>query len=509
MKTFKRILSIVLVLVMTATAVPAFISFSPKAEARTTFRGTTYITKEDLESGYINLGSYPQSQVTDSSLLSTLGTKMPSLDTSAWISYGYYSGDGDYGSMKQDVAMVYTDVEYNSAKYRCVIFTGYRPKYTTKEANSDNSDQDNNGYTLGVYWFKFEPIKWRVLDKDTGLILCENIIDSQAYCNTVYVTKEQFAGTYTTEYKYSYYSDAAHNYKQNEYATSSIRAWLNNDFYNTAFSAADKTAIATSKIDDFGYECNTNLYEEGKYLSDKIFLLGQTEAFTRSYGFKDTSTGPDEANYDSAKAAKSTDYAKCQGIEVNDNDRSTYYGNSGWLLRTASPDSKNYYGSNTYVINSSGGMISPGFLYSTSFGVRPCLKINLHTHDYTAREEVKDPATHLNYGIKFSYCVCNKYIPQRISKLPEHTYKVTDSLEPTCTEDGWKIHACACGDKYTETIPAGHEFEGNNAACENCDYVCSCNCHKTGISKFFFSIALFFQKLFGNNKDCACGRNHY
>lgn len=508
MKTFKRILSIVLVLVMTATAVPAFIGFSPKAEARTTVRGTIYITKEDLESGYINLGSYPQSQVTDSSLLSTLGTKMPGLNTSAWISYGYYSGDGDYGSMKQDVAMQYTDVEYNSAKYRCVIFSYYRPRYTINEANKDNSYQDNNNYTLGVYWFKFEPLKWRVLDKDTGLIMCENIIDSQAYCNTVYVTVEQFAGTYGTENKHSYYSDAAHNYKQNEYAKSSIRAWLNNDFYNTAFSAADKTAIATSKIADFGYECNTSLYEEGKYLSDKIFLLGQTEAFTSSYGFKNTSTGPDEANHDSAKAAKSTDYAKCQGIEVNDNDCSSYYGNSAWLLRTASPDSKNYYGSSTYIINSSGGMTTPGLLYSTSWGIRPCLKINLHTHAYTAIEDIILEATHLSEGYKCCYCICGAGKVQKIDKTSEHTY-IPSTKEATCTEDGLITYTCACGDKYTVTISAGHKFEGNNADCENCDYVCSCNCHKTGISKFFFSIALFFQKLFGNNKVCTCGRNHY
>ena len=38
---------------------------------------------------------------------------------------------------------------------------------------------------------------------------------------------------------------------------------------------------------------------------------------------------------------------------------------------------------------------------------------------------------------------------------------------------------------------------------------CNCNCHKSGISKFFFDFALFFQKLFGANKDCACGVAHY
>lgn len=37
---------------------------------------------------------------------------------------------------------------------------------------------------------------------------------------------------------------------------------------------------------------------------------------------------------------------------------------------------------------------------------------------------------------------------------------------------------------------------------------CSCNCHKGGISGFFFKIINFFEKLFGKNKVCACGVKH-
>ena len=37
---------------------------------------------------------------------------------------------------------------------------------------------------------------------------------------------------------------------------------------------------------------------------------------------------------------------------------------------------------------------------------------------------------------------------------------------------------------------------------------CSCNCHKGGIGGFFFKILNFFQKLFGQNKVCACGVKH-
>ena len=38
---------------------------------------------------------------------------------------------------------------------------------------------------------------------------------------------------------------------------------------------------------------------------------------------------------------------------------------------------------------------------------------------------------------------------------------------------------------------------------------CTCNCHKDGISKFFFDFALFFQKIFRLNSVCKCGVRHY
>ena len=37
---------------------------------------------------------------------------------------------------------------------------------------------------------------------------------------------------------------------------------------------------------------------------------------------------------------------------------------------------------------------------------------------------------------------------------------------------------------------------------------CECKCHQGGIAGFFFKIVLFFQKLFGNNLECFCGKKH-
>ena len=130
--------------------------FTPKAEAA----GKTYKVGDIVE-----FGSYPQSRITNSSLVSALNKVSKN-----WVSYGYYSGTGDYGTMVQGNWMKYADFTYNGTKYRAVTFSQYRPMETIGASSSDNTYQDDNGYTPNnTYYFKYEPLKWRVLDSKTGL----------------------------------------------------------------------------------------------------------------------------------------------------------------------------------------------------------------------------------------------------------------------------------------------------------------------------------------------------
>ncbi len=47
-----------------------------------------------------------------------------------------------------------------------------------------------------------------------------------------------------------------------------------------------------------------------------------------------------------------------------------------------------------------------------------------------------------------------------VYKLHPHSYKIVDSMEPTCTLGGHTTYECWCGDDYTESIePTGHEYE--------------------------------------------------
>lgn len=339
---FKSLLALTLALIMALGVAPiselAGVDraslFAPKAEAE----GKTYKVGDIIE-----FGSYPQSKVTDSSLVSALNKA-----SKKWVSYGYYSGDGSYGSMKPGNWMEYADFTYNGTKYRAVTFFQYRPYWTIDASSSGNSYQDDNGYTTNnVYYFKYEPLKWRVLDPSTGLVLCESVIDSRAYSNTIYSDNS------------SCWNDAEHTHYANDYTTSSIRAWLNDDFYNTAFSPSQKASILTSKLDNKASCIDCSEYDS-KTTYDKVFLLSWSEMQNTAYGFSATQS------FVSARQAKGTDYAKCQGLWVYQVDEC-----SNQCLRSAGDHS--FW---VCTVGTGGDLYVSGDVYEASSGVRPALKIS-------------------------------------------------------------------------------------------------------------------------------------
>lgn len=281
-KNLKKILCILLVVIMCLTSAPlsSFVRIDFKVMAA---------------GDIIEFGSYPQSEVKDEALIAELNALAPSWDD--WISYDYYSGDGNYGSMVQGDWMRYIDRELDfdkngvKEKYRGVKFTQYRP-YSSYDTSS-SSTHKNNGFELNkTYWFKFESIKWKILDTSTGLVVSEKAIDSQAFSDLAFQKGSKI------------YNDAEYNNYISDYNTSSIRSWLNNTFYLTSFSPAEREKII--KSDDF------------------VTLLSRSDICNSKYGFSSS-----YSSYDSARIAKCSDYAKIQGCGV-------YSGNAvHWYLKTA------------------------------------------------------------------------------------------------------------------------------------------------------------------------------
>lgn len=264
--------------------------------------------------------------------------------------------------------MWYKDIAYGGAKYRGVYFTSYRPYWCSNSSSADNTCQDDNGYTTGTrYWFKYEPLKWRVLTKQNGkaFLLCDVAIDSQAYQNTYTYDSS------TSEY-YNNNASAPSGTYANNYEYSTIRAWLNNNFYNTAFSAAQQALIQTTVVNNGARSTNpnnnatefnggTNTYACSN-TNDKIFLLSQQEITNSAYGFN-----TDPSAYDTARRFKCTDYAKVQGC--CDFTSSSYLGNCVFWLRSP------YccYSPNAWNVSDDGHSDYCNNAAHTSIGVLPAL----------------------------------------------------------------------------------------------------------------------------------------
>ena len=261
----------------------------------------------------VTLGTYPKTLEDDSQIIADLNTLAGTLPTSEnshnWIDYGEC-----YDKGVLDSYMWYIDIDsdndgYND--YRGVYFVKYKPFYCHNEATAFYSHQDDNGYSINnVYWFKYEPIEWDILEQKDGktLLLSDLIIDGNVF-NPVGGSEEFL-----------------HNGKigyANNYELSFIRKWLNEDFYNTAFNDAEKAKIQTTSVDN---SLKSTTDKNNTYIcddtSDKVFILSRDEAkYDNNPKYFDCAT---------ERYTVATDYAKAQGL-----NQGTFYRYS-WHLRSPS-----------------------------------------------------------------------------------------------------------------------------------------------------------------------------
>lgn len=282
----------------------------------------------------VKFGQYPQTLVTDDALIARLNRQ-----TLNWTVYPYYIGRGaGYLSERSDY-MYYADVVYDGCSYRAVQFDHYRPAPTNSAAIAENSQQDENGYYADtVYWFRYDPIMWIVLDEASGLLFSPVMLDSQPFNNQ--------------NFRFGYVANNAG--LVNNWELSTLRAWIGNDFYETAFSDESDAYVQTSLI--------SNKSIGGRYdypdTYDKVFLLSYEDI---------SSQYTDLFSNIQVLTASGTDYAKCQGLEVNAS------GKSHWYLR--SPVSETHYGVAGVYADGNISLSGIGIDY-TQIGVRPAVRID-------------------------------------------------------------------------------------------------------------------------------------
>ena len=388
---------------------------------------------------YKSFGSYPQTEVTDTELKSNLTKEAGSIAT--WTSYNYYVTikNFSYSYITSSDFMKYKDIEFDGEKYRGVYFTSYRPYYTGSTGNDEYYIQEGNGYNYyTIYWFKYEPILWRILSYDattnTAIVLSKSTIDSQEYSH--------------------YYTVYSNNYKHSD-----IRTWLNDTFYNTAFTSTEKKAIVATTLDNSAYSTDYSQYDSNS-TTDDVWLLSYDEAMKAEYGF-----ATNKSDYIGNRTAHTTDYAKSQGISVK-------HKNTHWLLRSAG---NVYYG--VCGVDTSGDVGADCDVCRTNLGIRPALTIHLICdHDYSS---VTTKPTCTEKGLTVYTCKkCQKvYTDNEISELG-HDLEHHNAKIATCTENGYDAYDTCSRCDYTTyvEIPA---FEHKVVT----DPAVAATCTKTGLTE--------------------------
>ena len=278
----------------------------------------------------------------------------------------------------------------------------YYAKVTATPHESGYKFSNGTNVTNGaVYYFKVEPIRWRILEEKNGnaFILCDSIIVNQAYQSTYTVSN----GNYYTNADSTPLGTYANNYMYSD-----VRAWLNSTFYEMAFSEIEQKIIFTTVVDNglktTGYTNNPFVCDN---TNDKIFIPSFVDTINSDYGFHSSSN-----TCDTARRMLTSDYSRAVGACMSVD--SEYYGSGIWYSR--SPYVSAYGNKDGYLIRGAyytGSVIYDWGISYSHFGVVPALCINVgevHTHVYvdgycSCGESDPDFEENLNAseGLSYSY----------------------------------------------------------------------------------------------------------
>lgn len=221
---------------------------------------------------FLEYGLYPQTVVDDEMVINNLDSLMP--DNLGIYHYGnqYY--------YKINALFPFSEIDMTS----------------TYPTSFSNNQPIESGAT---YYFKIEPIKWQVLQETNAdyLLYSDIVLDTHSF------------------------DDDSNNYKD-----SSIRAFINNDFYQLAFFK-DDTKIIETKVDN-SLASTLDLFNENvcEDTFDKVFLASQADIYNVDYDFDQSYKNPLYSDFVSAKRVlvpknvipkTSAYWLRSPGIEAN------------------------------------------------------------------------------------------------------------------------------------------------------------------------------------------------
>ena len=329
----------------TKVEIPANGKHSYVCDVCTTCQGINPV-KYTREGDNIYFGYWPQTLERDETVVAKLNeiAGKPPLPRDKENPYNWESHEGTT-YMWQKIVI------YNGTKYLGVQMNDYR----ASGVYSLRSYIMKNGYfTLEVYWFKYEPIKWRILTTsgNSAYIMSDIALDSFSIQPD---RKGENRDGLFAEYNNS--TGVPDGIYANNWEYCFLRGWLNETFYNEVFNGLQKEIIKTMKLDNTARSCNPNDYpkyygygenagknkfaDQCKDTDDKIFLLSLRDITTTAYGFN-----KDVLAEDPARNLQATDFAKLHGAPMNTNDKKYVT----WYTRSPAPANGNQ-GYATFVLD--------------------------------------------------------------------------------------------------------------------------------------------------------------
>ena len=307
---------------------------------------TLTLTQTDIDNGYVlfdfNLtGLMKNTKIVYSAEM----FKNDPIVDAPYIREGDYFYFGEYPqSLKAADVTIREDVAVDSRGYYLGSDGYYYAKVTANPCGNDYTFENGNTRVVNgeVYYFKVEPIKWRMLYGEEGNfydILCESIIANRAYDSV-----------------------------SNNYLDSDVREWLNDMFYKTAFTDFQKQYIMESAVDNSaattGYNTNTNACAN---TNDKIYLPSYSTVTNTAYGFLN-----DPNLSDPNRTKFVTDHARATGAWTNMSEWDSNTGNGIWMLRSPTENSSIFIREGYYLGEITDGGIN---VNSNAHGVAPMLRL--------------------------------------------------------------------------------------------------------------------------------------
>ena len=182
-------------------------------------------------------------------------------------------------------------------------------------------------------FYKYEPIQWRILSngEDGLFVLSEKTLDCKPFNSS------------NTSCLWS---------------ASTVRKWLNNNFYDSAFNASEKAQIRTSTIITDGAP---GVKEGDVDTKDKVFLLSYYDASNVEYGMNNNSRRVQPSDY--AAITKSY-FSQQYWLRTQQSTNSTPFGNIQYYVNLSGDISTN-------TIDDMGFYLRP----ASGFGIRPAIKL--------------------------------------------------------------------------------------------------------------------------------------